>query len=370
MKKLRVGITHGDFNGVGYEVILKTVGADGVLDLYTPVVFGDPRIAERAIKEMNLEPVAFNVVKSASEVQDDMINIVDLQLSDIGLNPGLPTKVSGISSVKALDEAVKALEEGDIDVLVTAPISKEAVQSNTFRFPGHTEFLEARAGENTKADMILFDDNMRVALLSTHLPISSVAAAVTKEKVLAAIERLNDTLKRDFGVERPKIAVLSLNPHCGDGGVLGDEEQKEIIPAIEEAVAEKILAFGPFAADGFFASGAFSRYDVVLAMFHDQGLAPFKALARDGGVNFTAGLPWVRTSPDHGTAYDIAWKGLADPESMRQAVYKAIDIFRRRERFDEASANPLKKAHRTDRPERPERKERNVEKNFEKETEL
>ena len=271
--------------------------------------------------------------------------------------PGQPTQASGKSAVAALEAAVEALKNGEIDVLVTAPISKEAVQSDEFRFPGHTEFLEARAGEGAKSRMILFDDYVRVALVTTHLPVSKIAQAITKEAVAEAISSLNQSLRRDFGFERPRIAVLSLNPHAGDGGLLGDEEQTQIAPAVKEARETGILAFGPFAADGFFGLGDYRHFDGVVAMYHDQGLAPFKALAGEHGVNFTANLPIIRTSPDHGTAFSIAWKGEADPTSMREAIYKAIDIFRRRADFTEASSNPLRK-HVAEKPDKGERQDR------------
>lgn len=285
------------------------------------------------------------------------------------LNPGVPTAASGKAAVASLEMAMEALESGDIDVLVTAPISKEAVQSDQFHFPGHTEYLEAKAGEGYKSRMILFDDHIRVALVSTHLPVARLAEAVTRESVGAAIESLRHSLKQDFGIVRPRIAVLSLNPHAGDGGLLGSEEQEVITPAINEAREKGTLAFGPFAADGFFGVGDYRKFDGIVAMYHDQGLAPFKALAGERGVNFTAGLPFVRTSPDHGTAFGIAWKGEADPTSMREAIYKAIDLLRNRQRFLEASANPLRKIvterpdkgerqekpERTDKPEKPER---------------
>ncbi|MDE6578005.1 MAG: 4-hydroxythreonine-4-phosphate dehydrogenase PdxA, partial [Muribaculaceae bacterium] len=256
-----------------------------------------------------------------------------------------------------LEMAVNALQDGAVDVLVTAPICKENVQGEGFNFPGHTEFLENRIGDGAKVRMILFDDFVRVALVSTHLPISKVAAAVTPESVRDAIDSLNISLKRDFGIVRPRIAVLSLNPHAGDGGLLGSEEKEIISPVIEACREDGIIVFGPFAADGFFALGDYRKFDGIVAMYHDQGLAPFKTLAGERGVNFTAGLPFVRTSPDHGTAFPIAWKGMADATSMREAIYKAIDIFRRREIYDEASANPLRKFV-SDKPDKGERQER------------
>lgn len=361
---IKVGITQGDFNGIGPEVTLKALSDDTILELFTPVVFADWRIVEYTRKTLGLELPECRKIQTAGEAAAGRINVVDLRLGDTTVEAGKPTQASGAGAVASLDAAMKALGEGEIDVLVTAPISKEAVQCDSFRYPGHTEYLEAHAGEGAKAQMILFDDNIRVALVTTHLPVTEVPGAITQERVAAAVRELSATLRQDFGLTRPRIAVLSLNPHCGDGGLLGQEEKDTIIPAIESCAAEGLLAFGPFAADGFFGSGAYRNFDGVLAMYHDQGLAPFKALARDNGVNFTAGLPFVRTSPDHGTAFDIAWKNEADPASMREAIYKAIDIFRCRTRHKEASADPLRhqqherqqKPERTRKPEAREQK--------------
>ncbi|MDE6391809.1 MAG: 4-hydroxythreonine-4-phosphate dehydrogenase PdxA [Muribaculaceae bacterium] len=351
---IKVGITQGDFNGIGPEVTLKALSDDTILELFTPVVFADWRIVEYTRKTLGLELPECRKIQTAGEAATGHINVVDLRLGDTTVEAGKPTQASGAGAVASLEAAMKALGEGEIDVLVTAPISKEAVQCDAFRYPGHTEYLEAHAGEGAKAQMILFDDNIRVALVTTHLPVTEVPGAITQERVSAAVREFSATLRQDFGMTRPRIAVLSLNPHCGDGGLLGHEETDTIIPAIETCATEGLLAFGPFAADGFFGSGAYKNFDGVLAMYHDQGLAPFKALARDNGVNFTAGLPFVRTSPDHGTAFDIAWKNEADPASMREAIYKAIDIFRCRTRHKEASADPLRHQQH-ERPQKPER---------------
>lgn len=341
-KKIRVGITQGDCNGVGPEIILKSLAHPSVTDLFTPVVFADWRVMEQAAAIPGIEAPQMHRVAGAAAAADGKINIVDLRLDRLKVTPGRPTPESGAGAVAALEAAMTALGLGEIDVLVTAPISKEAVQSDAFRFPGHTEYLASKAGEGHKAQMILFDDHVRVALVTTHLPLADIPQAITRERVAGAVKNFNRTLREDFGIERPKIAVLSLNPHCGDGGLLGTEEKEVITPAIDDCIADGILAFGPFAADGFFGTGAYTGFDGVLAMYHDQGLGAFKALARQNGVNFTAGLPFVRTSPDHGTAFDIAWSGTADPVSMREAIYKAVDIFRTRERYRQASANPLR----------------------------
>lgn len=354
-RNIKVGITHGDINGIGYEIIVKALADERIPELFTPVVFASRALFEEARRRYGAEMPNVEYIKSAAQAKEGRINVVDLRLGDLPLNPGTVTKESGEAAVAALEAAVEAVKEGAIDLIVTAPINKAAVQSETFRFPGHTEYLEDKCRvadgeesreekEEPKAQMILFDDYLRVALVTTHLPVASIPEAITKDRVLDSILRLEKVLKSDFGYERPKIAVLSLNPHCGDNGLLGDEEQTRIIPAIREAEEKGLLVFGPFAADGFFATRAYRSFDGVLAMYHDQGLAPFKALAGEHGVNFTAGLPFVRTSPDHGTAYDIAWKGEADATSMREAIYKGLDLFRNRERYRRAAANPLRKA--------------------------
>lgn len=356
-QQIKVGITHGDINGVGYEVTLGALADETMTELCTPVIFGHHALAEKCRRMLSLEDMRLHRVQTAAHAQHGRVNIVEVAQELPELTPGKATEASGKSAVAALEAAVAALKSGDIDVLVTAPISKEAVQGDGFSFAGHTEYLEDRIGDGAKARMILFDDYVRVALVSTHLPISKVAAAVTPQALDEAIRSLHRSLVRDFAFDRPRIAVLSLNPHAGDGGLLGTEENDIIAPAVARAMGKGILAFGPFAADGFFGTGAYRKFDGILAMYHDQGLAPFKTLAGERGVNFTAGLPYVRTSPDHGTAFDIAWKGTADPTSMREAIYKAIDIFRRRAAYEEASSNPLKK-YITEKPEKGERQER------------
>ncbi|MBD5309528.1 MAG: 4-hydroxythreonine-4-phosphate dehydrogenase PdxA [Bacteroides sp.] len=354
---VRVGITHGDMNGIGYEVILKAIGAEGMTEICTPVVFGFHSVAEKCRKQLGMDELRLFRVPSAEAAQDGRVNVVDVASNVPELTPGVITPEAGEAAVAALEAAVEALKEGNIDVLVTAPICKENVQSDAFHFPGHTEYLEEKIGEGAKARMILFDDLLRVALVTTHLPIAKVAESITAESVGEAIDSLDQSLKRDFGIVRPRIAVLSLNPHAGDGGLLGTEEKEIIEPVIMGAREKGVLAFGPFPTDGFFAQGDYRKFDGIVAMYHDQGLAPFKTIAGEHGVNFTAGLPFIRTSPDHGTAFGIAWKGEADPTSMREAIYKAIDLYRRRSIFDEASANPLRKFV-SDKPDKGERHDR------------
>lgn len=346
MNKIRVGITHGDTNGIGYEVILKTLEDNRLSDLCTVVIYGSAKAASFYRKAMELPQVQFNRIDSAADARDGAYNIINVVGEDLKIEPGTASEAAGAAALAALEAAVADLRAGNIDVLVTAPIDKHSIQSPTFHFPGHTEYLQAALtpeGEpEAKALMILCTEYLRVALVTAHLPIAEVPGALTKELIVDKIKDFDRSLRRDFGIQNPRIAVLSLNPHAGERGLLGKEEIDTIAPAIAEAQAEKILAFGPYAADGFFGSENYRAFDGVLAMYHDQGLAPFKTIAMDHGVNFTAGLPYVRTSPDHGTGYDIAAKGQASPESMRSAIYMALDIFRNRARHEEAYRRPLR----------------------------
>lgn len=344
-QKIRVGITHGDINGIGYEVILKMLEDNRILELCTPVVYGSAKIAAFYRKALDLPNVQFTQVSGGEDIHDGAYNMVNVVGEDVKVEPGVPSAVAGEAAFASLERAVADLRQGNIDVLVTAPINKHNIQSDSFTFPGHTEYLETSVGDGNKALMILCNDNLRVALVTTHVPVAKVAQSVTKDEIVGKLQIFNRSLHRDFAIQNPRIAVLSLNPHAGENGLLGSEETDVIIPAIEEARSRKIMAFGPYAADGFFGSGRFVKFDGVLAMYHDQGLAPFKALAMDSGVNFTAGLPYVRTSPDHGTGYDITGRGEASAESMRQALYAAIDIFRNRHFDDEAHRHPLRRQY-------------------------
>ena len=342
--KPKIAISHGDFNGIGYEVILKAVAEEGMTDICTPVIYGSMELVLRVMKDLGIEGLKLTKVNSAAEAQPGRISVVDVCGEGLQLTPGHPSPEAGLAAAEALEAACVAVEAGEVDALVTAPINKKTVYNQeTFPYPGHTEFLEARLGQGQKATMILFDDNIRVALVTTHKPLREVPDAITREAVVEKIVALDKALREDFGMERPRIAVFSLNPHNGDNGLLGREEIEQIEPAIAECVKAGVLAFGPYAADGFFGNGTFAKFDGIVAMYHDQGLAPFKALAGEYGVNYTAGLPFVRTSPDHGSGYDVAGKGVADPTSMRQAIYKAIDITRNRRRHAAAAAHPLPK---------------------------
>ena len=343
--KIKVGITHGDTNGIGYEVILKTLEDHRLSDFCTIVVYGSAKAASFYRKAMELPQVQLNRVDSAADARDGVFNIINVVGEDLKIEPGIASEAAGGAAFAALEAAVADLRAGDIDVLVTAPIDKHSIQSPTFTFPGHTEYLQSSLADDTmpdaKALMILCTDYLRVALATAHMPIAEVPGALSKELIVDKLKDFDRSLRRDFGVQNPRIAVLSLNPHAGERGLLGKEEQEIIIPAIAEAQTHKILAFGPYASDGFFGSESYRAFDGVLAMYHDQGLAPFKTIAMDAGVNFTAGLPFVRTSPDHGTGYDIAGKGQASAESMRSAIYMALDIYRNRGRHDEAYRRPL-----------------------------
>ena len=341
-RKIRVAITQGDTNGVGYEVILKVFSDPNILELCTPIIYGSPKVASYHRKALNLE-VPFTIIHHAEEARHGSLNLLACQDDDIQVELGHPSQEAGAAALKALDRAMTDFRSNLYDVLVTAPINKATIQSPGFHFPGHTEYIETSVGDGQKALMILMNETLRVALVTTHLPVKEIAKAITKESIIEKATIFHQALKRDFRISNPRIAVLSLNPHAGDDGLLGSEEKDIILPAIEELADKGIQAFGPYAADGFFGSGAYDHFDGVLAMYHDQGLAPFKTIALESGVNYTAGLPIVRTSPDHGTAYDIAGKGIADENSMRQAIYTAIDVFRNRQFYDEPLKNPLPK---------------------------
>ena len=341
--KFKIGITQGDTNGISWEIILKALADPRMTELFTPVVYGSPKAAayyRNTVAE--IEAFSFNPVASAAEARRGKANLVACgETADIA--PGKPTPEAGRAAVEALCAAMRDLKAGHLDALVTAPFDKETVQADDFRYTGHTEYLAAEL--EGEAMMILCSDVLRVGLVTKHIPVSEIARNITKERIVRDLDTLRRALIEDFGIVEPRIAVMALNPHAGDGGLLGREEQEIIRPAIVEAFSKGVLAFGPFAADGLFAGGGYAKYDGILAMYHDQGLAPFKSLSPDG-VNFTAGLSAVRTSPDHGTAFDIAGKDKADPQSMRNAIYAAIDIAEHRRAWAEWTRNPLQRAER------------------------
>lgn len=316
-----------------------------MLEMCTPIIYGHIKVANFHKKMLNLN-TPLNVIGSADEAEDGKVNFVNCSDDDVKVEFGVQSAEAGHAAFMALEQAVADYKEGLIDTLVTAPINKASIQSSNFRFVGHTEYLQNRlGGEDSEPLMILCNSVMRVALVTTHLPIAEVASAITQEAIEKKIRLLYQSLRQDFNISAPRVAVLSLNPHAGDGGVLGHEEEEIISPSIKQLSDEGIPCYGPYAADGFFGAGMYKHFDGILAMYHDQGLVAFKSLSMNEGVNFTAGLPLVRTSPDHGTAYDIAGKGIAQPSSFRQAIFVAVDVFKRRIVYAESHANPLQKLY-------------------------
>ncbi len=326
-RKIVVGISVGDTNGIGIEVILKTFEDKRMLDFCTPVIFGSTKMLSFHKKQLNSETY-INGIMSINQAVDGKINLLNIWREEIPINLGTPTKISGEYALKSLEAAVNHLKKNKIDVLVTAPINKQNIQSDSFDFPGHTEFLENQLeGESL---MILISEELRVGLITGHIPVSKISKNITPELIKKKVSIMNKALVEDFGIMKPKIAILGLNPHCGDNGVIGKEDDEIIRPTIAEIRESRELVFGPYAADGFFGSSTYKQFDGILAMYHDQGLAPFKALSFGNGVNYTAGLSKIRTSPDHGTAYEIAGKNAADPSSFKEALFSAIDIFKKR----------------------------------------
>ena len=339
---IRVAITHGDTNGVGYELIFKTFEENNIFDICTPIVYGSAKIATYHRKAIDSN-TNFYVINSADEARDGQLNLVNCFDQEIVVTLGHPSEEAGLAALIALEAAVEDLKAGKVDVLVTAPINKATIQSEHFAFQGHTEYLQSKLEGN--ALMILTNEMMRVALVTTHLAVKNVASAITSEKVESKIRQLYHVLRHDYLISSPRIAVFGLNPHNGDAGTIGTEDTDIIAPVIQNLQEEGLPVFGPYSADGFFGAGHFTKFDGILSMYHDQGLAPFKALSMEDGVNYTAGLNFVRTSPDHGVAYDIAGKGIASENSFRQALYAAIDIYRNRLIDEDVSKNPLPKLY-------------------------
>ena len=352
--KLVVGITQGDGNGIGYEVIIKALSDARILDSFTPVVYGSSKIFGFYRKQLhNIEQLDTYVINSAKDAKFKKINIVNCLPDNIFVEPGQSTPESAKAAMRALECAVADIKAGAIDVLVTAPINKRAMNKEGFGFAGHSEYLQKQF-DCPDHTMLMVSDRLKIGVVTGHIPLKDVASTISVDRILRKLRLMKTSLQRDFGIDQPKIAVLGLNPHCGDGGLLGDEEQQIILPAVQAAQAEGILAFGPYSPDGFFGLSNYGRFDATLAMYHDQGLAPFKALSFQTGVNFTAGLPIVRTSPDHGTAYEMAGRDEADPQSMMSAIYTAIDIWRRRCQYDELQAGKMiEKPSADDRDRRP-----------------
>jgi len=354
-RKPVVGITQGDGNGIGYEVIIKALADARILESFTPVVYGSSKLFGFYRKTIhNLEQIDTNIIASAADAHQRRVNIVNCLPDNVYVEPGQPNPDAAKAAITCLERAVEDLKGGSIDVLVTAPFNKKAISSQGFGFTGHTEFLQNAFGVND-VTMFMVSERIKVGVVTGHIPLREVPDSITEDKILSKLRLMDASLRRDFGVDSPRIGVLSLNPHSGDGGLLGDEEERIIAPAVAKAVAEGIEAFGPYSPDGYFGAGLYTRFDATLAMYHDQGLEPFKALAFDDGVNFTAGLPIVRTSPDHGTAYDMAGRDEADPRSMMSAIYTAIDIFHHREAYDALMDGKMKERVLDDagRPQRP-----------------
>jgi len=340
-KSIIVGISQGDINGIGYEVIIKALMESTINDICVPVVYGSPKVAAYHRKALNINNFSFNNIRSAEEANHKKANLINCLDDNIRVELGRSTSQGGEAAFISLERAVDDLKNGKIDVLVTAPIDKKNIQSDNFKFNGHTEYLKSQAGTEDVL-MFMISESLRIGIATGHVPLGRVSEMITTELLLRKIRLINNSLILDFGIRKPRIALLGLNPHAGDNSLLGNEEAEVITPAIQQAIKENILVFGPFPADGFFGAGSFTKFDGILAMYHDQGLIPFKALSFDSGVNFTAGLPFIRTSPVHGTAFQIAGKGEASENSFRQAIYLACDIFRNRQMYSEITRNPLK----------------------------
>ncbi len=337
-----LGITAGDINGIGLEVILKALSHRKILDICVPVIYGSSKVVSYHKNIVQLDDVTFVGQRNADRLAHDKINVVNIWNDNVNITLGKPTDLGGTFAQQSLEAAVKDLKLGLIDAIVTAPIHKKSMQLAGFEHVGHTEYMtkEFNAADSL---MLLVADRLRVGLVTAHIPLKDVSKSITKERIISKLRIFSETLRIDFGFERPNIAVLGLNPHAGEEGMLGDEEEKIIRPAIMECKKNGMMAFGPFPADGFFGSGQFNKFDGILAMYHDQGLIPFKALTFGGGVNYTAGLPVIRTSPDHGTAFDLAGKNEADPSSFLQAMFMAIDIYRNRKEYHELKKNAVRK---------------------------
>ena len=337
---LKIGISIGDINGIGLEVIIKTLSESEVYKYCTPIVYGHTKVASFHRKAAGIQEFVFQVINDASQAHQGKPNMINCWDEDVKIDLGTANETGGKYAFLSLQKATEDLVSGKIDALVTAPINKHNIQSEDFKFVGHTEYIQAQA-QASDSLMFLLSDELKVGVVSGHVPVKDIASKITKEAIVSKLKLMNTSLKNDFWVEKPKIAVLGLNPHAGDNGLLGAEEAEIIIPAIEAAAEEGVFAFGPFAADGFFGNQAYAKFDAVLAMYHDQGLIPFKSMSFNNGVNFTAGLSVVRTSPDHGTGYDIAGKNLAVSSSFREALFAAIHIVKSRREQEELVKNTL-----------------------------
>ncbi len=337
-----IGISVGDVNGIGIELIIKTLNDNRILEICTPLIFGNNKVINFYRKGMQDVNINFNICKEPAFINHKQLNLFNCWEEEVNITPGILNEIGGKYAVKSLTAAANALQEGKIDGLVTAPLHKKNVQSAEFNFTGHTPYLKNLFAAKDVA-MFMIAENMRVALLTEHVAVKDIAPYITREAILSKLQIINNSLKRDFNINKPRIAVLALNPHSGDEGLIGKEEEEIIKPAIKDAKQKDIFCFGPYAADAFFARGQHEKFDAVLAMYHDQGLIPFKSMAIGEGVNYTSGIAGVRTSPDHGVAFDIAGQGKADEASFREAIFKCVDIINGRREYDEQYSNPLKK---------------------------
>jgi len=339
--RIAVGITHGDINSISYEVIIKTCVDQRITELFTPIVYGTSKAASYHRKMLNIPDFSFNIIRSADQASTKKANLISISEKEVKIEMGESSIAAGELALLSINAAVEDLKKGLIDVLVTAPVNKHNVQdAANFPFTGHTGYLAEKFGI-TAYLMLMVGENLRIGVVTEHIAVNQIAGALTTELISEKINILEESLRKDFDIRKPRIALLGLNPHAGDGGLIGNEEQEIIMPAIKAAQQKGLLVYGPYPADGFFASSAYKQFDAVLAMYHDQGLIPFKTLNFEDGVNFTAGLPYVRTSPAHGTAYDIAGKDQASPDSMRAATYLACEIFKNRMQWSELNKNPL-----------------------------
>ena len=341
-RKIRVGITHGDINGIGYEVIIKTLIDKRINDLCTPIVYGSPKLSAYHRKAINLENFSLNIIKDADDANPKRPNIINCVDENTRIELGKSTKEAGDAAFFSLEKASQDLLDNKIDVIVTAPINKKSIKSEKFQFPGHTEYFQSKTNSD-EVLMLMLGEHMRVGVVAGHVPVKDIPSVITEENILKKLRILNKSLLEDFSIRKGKIAVLGLNPHASDNGVIGNEEQEVIIPTLNKARDEGIMAIGPYPADGFFGSGAYLKFDAILAMYHDQGLAPFKIVDFENGVNYTAGMPIIRTSPIHGTAFEIAGEGKASPDSFRAALFAAVDIYKNRQRYKEMSKDRLDK---------------------------
>jgi len=339
--KIKIGFTQGDINGIGYEIIIKTLQDNRILDICIPVVYGSAKVAAYHRKTLNIGDFSLNIIKSPDDANPKRSNIINCLDDDIRVELGKSTPVAGEASYISLKRAVDDLKAGKLDALVTAPISKHNIQSENFKFSGHTEFLKDYFNVN-EVLMFMISNFVKIGLVTIHIPFHQVHSMISEEKIIYKSRIMNQSLIEDFGIRKPKIAILGLNPHAGEEGMLGSEEQEIIKPAIEKLKQEELLVFGPFSSDGFFGSGDYLKFDGILAMYHDQGLIPFKSIVKNEGVNYTAGLPFIRTSPAHGTAFELAGKNLADNSSFRNALYTACDIYQNRKIRAEITKDPLK----------------------------